>query len=511
MSSESENNKRIAKNTAFLYLRMLLVMAVTLYTSRVVLSALGVTDFGVFNVVGGLSASFVFFTSALSNATQRYLNFGHGQQDEDKVSEVFNLCLLIYSIIAVAVMVVGVVLGDWIIEDILVIPPQSIPDAKVVLYATLAMFSLALVSTVYESVLIARENMKVYAYIGVFEAIGKLAVAYAITVIPSGRLAWYAIMLASLVMISKIALVWFCRKKYAETKIRYYWNGKLFKEIFSFAGWNIYGTAVWMANQEGINILLNIFFGPVVNAARGVTMQVTTAINNFAFNFFTSVRPQIVKRYASGEIESYLKLIYQSAKFSVFLLWVLCLPVVFRIDYVLSIWLVEVPEYSSTFIVWVLAYMLLDVLNNPLLIAIQAVGKLRRTFLYGSTWYLMAFPLSWIALKMGAPAWAVYPVLIFVRAIYLIIVFKILGTHVPIKGSVFLESVVMPCCGVIAVTLGLTWGLDKLIADNFVGLVLFVVLSVIIMAVTTYVLGMSKSERLIIKNKVYSFIKKHKG
>lgn len=506
----SSSNKRIAKNTIFLYLRMLFVMAVSFYTSRVILAALGVTDYGVFNVVGGLSSTFVFFSSALSNATQRFLNFGHGEKHERDLGNIFNLSLELYSAIALIVIIIGIAVGNWVVTDVLVIPNHSIPDAKIVLYTTLAVFAITLVTSVYESVLIARENMKIYAYLGIFDVLAKLGIAYAVTIIDSNRLAWYAVLLATVGLIPKLSMVVYCRVKYIETKIRLYWDTVLFKKIFSFAGWNIYGTGVWMINQQGINILLNLFFGPVINAARGIAMQVTAAINNFVVNFYTAVRPQIIKRYAAGEMDSYLNLIYTSSKFSVFLLWTLCLPVFFRINYVLSIWLVDVPDFTASFVIWVLAFSFLDTLNNPLWSAIQAVGNLKKTLLYGSSWFLMAFPLSWIALKMGAPAWSVYPVLIFVRATYLVIVFRILTGFVPIKGSDYLKKIIFPCMVVMCISFILAWVINGFCQENLLGLCAMTLMCVAISLTSIIAFGLNKNEKEILIIKYHAFIKKYK-
>lgn len=486
-------------------------MAITLYTSRVILDALGVDDFGVYNVVGGLSFSFIFFSSALTNATQRFLNFEHGAGHTEKLNNIFNLSLLIYSSIALVVVVIGVTAGTWFVKNKLLIPEGTIPAACIVLYMTLLSLLFSFIGSVYESILISHENMKIYAYLGIIDAVGKLIVAYLITQLNTDRLIVYSIILALIQIFPKLYLIYYCRQRYTETQIRYYWDSNLFREMFAFAGWNIYGTGVWMINQQGINIVLNMFFGPAVNAARGVASQVTNAINNFCVNFFTAVRPQIIKTYAAREMDKFTGLIYNSSKFSVYLLWLLCLPVFLRIDYILSLWLKEVPADTALFIKWVIVYMIFDTLNNPLWSAIQAVGNLKKTILYGSSYYLLAFPLSYLALRIGSPAWIVYPILSFVRATYLIIVFKILAEYVPLTGHLYFQRVILPITLVIAISFAVAFFINPLFPETFMSLVFITIISCFLTVIIIFTFGINQSERQIIFSKIKDVIKKHKG
>ncbi len=504
------NNKRIAKNTLFLYLRMLFVMGVTLYTSRVVLEALGVVDFGIYNVVGGLSATFVFFSSALTNATQRFLNYEHGRGRKDKLNNIFNLSLVVYCSIAVFIVAIGFIFGTWFVKNKLSIPPASLDSACVVLYMTLFSLLFSFIGSVYESVLISRENMKIYAYLGIVDAVGRLGCAYVVSIIPDYRLSVYAVLLAVVHIFPKILLIIFCVVKYEETRIKYYWNKGLFIEMFAFAGWNIYGTGVWMINQQGINIILNLFFGPVVNAARGIATQVTTAVTNIGLNFFTAVRPQIIKSYASDDIDNYVNLIFKSSKYSVFLLTFICLPFFLKTEYILSIWLKYVPEYTVTFTKWVLIFVLVDSLNNPLWCAIQAVGKLKKTILYGSTYYLLAFPLSYVALSYGAPSWVVYPIIVFFRATYVIIVFRILKTFVNLDTSEYIKTVVFPIVCVTSVSYILTQAFNLLLADSFINLIILLLASTVSLSLSIFFLGVSPSERHFITSRIVALLHKNK-
>lgn len=303
-------------------------------------------------------------------------------------------------------------------------------------------------------------------------------------------------------------MFYFCRKKYEETKIQYFWDKKLFKELFAFSGWNIYGTGVWMFNQQGVNILLNLFFGPAVNAARGIAFQVTSVVGNFSANFFTAVKPQIIKTYASEDYNSFTNLIYFSSKFSVFLVWLICLPIFLRIKYVLSIWLHEVPEYTSDFICWVLLFLLVDTLNNPLWSAIQAVGKLKKTILYGSTFFLLAFPLSYIFLKLGFDAWIVYPVLLITRTGYLVIVFRILQQYIDIKSVRYIKEVILPITLVIISSALMMFPINACFKENFISLVAVCTISLLVSSLCIYIFGITKSQRQVVINRIKYYASK---
>lgn len=503
------DNKRVAMNTVFLYLRMLFVMGVTVYTTRVVLDALGEVDYGVYDAVGGLSLSFVFFSSALSNATQRFLNFNHGQDEhnEQKLNQIFNLSLLIYCSMGLLVYVGGSIGGVWLIHNKMIIPPESVDAAHTVLYCTLFSMVLMFIGSVYESVLISRENMKIYAYIGLFDAFSRLVIASAITRIDSDRLAWYAIMYAIAAPIPKIALIIYCRR-YAETRIRFYWNTQLVKRLFSFAGWNIYDTGVYMLNHQGMNTLLNAFFGPVVNTAQGIASQVNTAVHNLCISFFTAIRPQIVKRYAAGDILEYLKLIYSGSKFSMYLIWIMSLPLMLRIEFILNYWLKNPPQLTATLIVWALSFTLLEVLNNPLWSGIQAVGRLRKTLLYGSTVYMLAFPTSWVAMRMGADPWIIYPALIIFRSIYIVIAFKILASYVPLSGKHYCQLVLQPVLMVGLLTLAAAWLLNQVIPQTLFGLIAMTTACVVIVALGIYTVGLTPAERSMTKSYLQKLLHK---
>lgn len=502
MANKISNSERIARNTMLLYIRMLFVMGVTLFTSRIILQALGVVDFGIYNVVGGLSGAFVFFSSALSSSTQRYLNVFLGRNEMDKVQKVFNLSLLIYSGIALIMVLTGLIIGNWLIVDKLVIPQEKLSDAIIVFYSMLFSLGLTLVFSVYESVLIARENMKLYAYLGMFDAMAKLLIAYCLFHAPSHRLILYALLMAGVQLSQKIILSIFCKRHYSECKFQFYWNKTMFKEMFTFTGWNIYGSGVWMINEQGINILLNMFFGPVVNAARGISVQINNAVNNFSANFFTAVRPQIVKSYAIGDYCYLKKLISTSSRFSAYLLWILCLPIILRTEYILSIWLGKVPDYTIVFVRWILIYSLANSLNNPLWTVILATGKLKKSVMIGSNLFLLAFPISFLFLKLGFSPEIVYLVLTILRILFLLVILTIISSVINLSISEYCNKVIYPICIITIISAILMCGLNTFFPENFISLVIISFISTFLSLLLIVSLGISKEEYKIIVNKV---------
>lgn len=490
-----DKSKRVLKNTVFLYLRMLLILGVSLYTSRVILQVLGVTDFGIYNVVGGLTIAFVFFSSSLTNVTQRYLNFYLGEGDACKTQNIFNMSLLIYAIISVFVLVCIEIGGLWLLENKLVIPSDRMIPAHWVLHTTTLSLVINLVSAPYNSVLIARENMKLYAYVGIYEAVGKLIIVYALTLLPFDNLISYAVLFLLLTSFSRIYPILYCTKKYDECRIKYYWDKSLFKDMFGFTGWNTFGCLVYMINHEGMDVILNMFFGPAVNAAKGVANQVNNAINNFAVNFFTAVRPQIVKSYASKDYEFFEKLLYSSSKYSYMLLWLFCLPIFFRIDYVMDIWLVTPPEYASQFAIWILIYSLIFTLTDAFWCAIQAVGKISKFCFYGGIAQLLSLPLSIACLLCGLSPISVFICLALGRLLYSIVVLAVSKQYFVFSIRKYIIVTIYPLIITSLLSLVVTYGLNILLPNNFNGLILFFIAAMTSYLIIVLFIGIDKKER----------------
>lgn len=495
MSNLSSNNKRIAKNTLFLYVRMLFLMFISLYTSRVVLDKLGVEDFGIFNVVGGLAAMFTFFSSSLSNATQRFLNIELGQDNLNGAKNVFSQYFLFYCIIAIVVIVAAETIGLWFVWNKLVIPPDRVVAAVCVYQFTVLSLCITLIGIVFNSEIVVHENMRIYSYIGIFEGVAKLAVAFLISVSPFDRLIVYGLLLLITTLAVQGYYAYYGLKHYEECQIRFIWDRVLLKKTSSIVGWNMISTAVEAVNDSGVNVLLNIFFGPTVNAARAVSYQVSSAVNSFVVNFFTAVRPQLMKSYASGDRESLIKLFFNSTKFSFMLLWVLCLPIFFSIDTILHMWLTEVPEYTNTFTLWILAYSLVIVFNNPVWPIVLAIGDLKRYVPYESCVSLMIFPLSYVALRSGCSPVIVFVIMFGVKCCYVVVVLTIINRYIHFSGYKYLRNVILPIVKVVSASSFIAYGLSKILPATLPYIILLVFLIVSLALAVIWIFGITHRQR----------------
>lgn len=496
------NSKRIASNTIFLYIRMLFLMCVTLYTSRIVLDALGVEDYGIYNVVGGLTISFAFFSSSLSNATQRFLNIEIGRNDREGISRIYSASIIIYAIAIIVVFAATEIVGYWVLNNSLVIPAERIEAANWVLHTTTIGLALTLLGSIYDSILIAYENMRVYAYLSILEAILRLLIAFVIIDTDLDKLKLYAVLYLASILIVRIIMIAYCKRRYPDCKFRRSQRRGLIRSILGFIGWNGVGTAVWMINEQGINILLNIFFGPIVNAARGVSVQVGAAINNFSNSFFTAIRPQIIKSYAAQEFNYFYRLVYASSRYSFYLIWVIGLPIILRSEEILEMWLKDVPEYASSIVEWIIIFYCINVLTNPLWSVVQAVGKLRNYVLIGSLIFLSAFPISYILLKQGGPPVVVFQVLAFTRVIYLAVSTLLVKGLIKFSLREYIQEAIWPILKVATLSGSTIYVLNLFMPHSTIGLIGVALTSILMTLLIVYIVGINSGERNIVKTKI---------
>ena len=349
MSIESENNNRIAKNTLVLYVRMLLLMAVSLYTSRVILDALGVDDFGIYNVVGGLVGMLGFFTSSLTNVSQRYLNIGIGSKDKIQTILYFKQCSTILFVFSLITLLLGETIGLWFVINKLVIPTER-------LFAAFWVYQFSLVSVIcsinqvnFLGAIVAHEKMDVYAFLGLFEGIARLIIAFIILNSSCDHLILYAGLTALISILILIFHIVYCRIKFEICSLQLCWDKKLVKEMTKFISVNLFGCFAWSAGVQGSNIVMNLFFGPVVNAAKAISMQESTVVLKFTDSIMTAVKPQIIKSYASGDVSYMLSLMMKTSKLSFFISIIIAGPILIKTDYILTLWLKNVPEYAAIF------------------------------------------------------------------------------------------------------------------------------------------------------------------
>ena len=492
-------SKRIAKNTFYLYIRMAILMLVNVFTSRILLDKLGVDDYGIYNVVGGITALFGFFSSSLTNASLRFLAVELGKNNIPQANAVFNQHLQLYALVILFIVVVSETIGIWFVGNKLNIDPSRIYAATCVFHFTVASFCITLLGIVFNACIVAHEAMNVYAIVSIFDGFAKLGIAYLISISSMDRLIFYGALMFVVTFLAQTLYASYCFIKFPECRLRWIWDRQIMKKTGALVSWNMLGTAVYAVNDSGVNILMNLFFGPAINAARALSYQVSAAIGNFSNNFYTSVRPQLMKSYAAKDNEYMLKLFYSSGKYSFFLLWVVCIPILFCSKELLAIWLVEVPEYAGVFTIWILIYGLVNTLNNPIWTIALASGELKKYILIGSGVFLLIFPLSYIALKLGASPISVFVIMVGVRLVYLYVVLRIISSYIYITRHDYLKKVIYPIVKSVVVSLVVIGGVYCIMpVTDLLHTIVFCILAVVIAGSCVWLMGTTRGERIVI-------------
>ena len=495
----------MAKNAGMLYFRMLLTMAVTLYTSRVILQTLGVEDFGIYNVVAGFVTMLGFLNSAMSSATQRFLAFELGQSGKKDMRGIFSMSMNIHILIAVLVLLMGETLGLWFVRTQLTIPIDKMVAAEWVFHLALLSFMVSIVSVPYNALIIAHEKMSIFALVSILDVTLKLLIVFMLSWFGMDKLILYALL--SLAVVFAIFLVYrsYCKSKFIESRFRLYWDRRLFNIMLSYTGWNLWGNIAAVMSGQGINVLLNIFFGPTVNAARAIAMQVSGALNSFVQNLQVAINPQIVKSYAAQDMDYMHKLVCYGAKYNFFLLFFLAMPILINTETILQVWLGTVPEYTSIFVKLIITNILIDCVSAPLMTSAQASGKIK---LYQSVvggLLLLNLPFSYLVLKSGADPYAVVYVGItlslFAFVARLIIVRKLI--HLPVAE--YLKEVIGRGVIVIIVTVLIYYLLlTVVLEDSGFWWELTIISLGVISAIMLF--GFSKIERSIILRQIRAIL-----
>ena len=402
------DNKRIARNTLFLYFRMFITMGISLYTSRLVLNILGVDDFGIYNVVGGVVAMFSVISGSLSTAISRFITFELGRDSKDRLKTIFSSAVTVQVIIALLVCLLVEICGVGFLNNKMNIPIEKMEAANWVLQCSMLIFMINLISVPYNAAIIAHEQMKVFACISILEVLLKLGVVFILYVTLFEKLILYAILLLFVAFIIQMTYVLYCKKHFEESSYVHSFDVALLKEMSGFAGWSFWGSLAGVLYTQGLNMLLNVFFGPVVNAARGIAVQAQSAVQQFVTNFQMAINPQITKTFASGNLEQMHSLMFRSARFSFILLFFITLPVLLETDFLLTIWLKTVPDDTVVFIHIMICISLIYTTANPCVIANQATGKVKVYQAVVGGVLLTILPISYTVLKLGAPAYSVF-------------------------------------------------------------------------------------------------------
>ena len=511
MPDNTTNNKRIAKNTSLLFIRTLVIMFISLYTSRVILKALGVDDYGIYQVVGGVVTMFSVISSSLSTAISRFITFEIGRGDKEQLRKIFSTSVVIQLSLAVIIFVICEIIGIWFIETKMQIPPDRLNAANWVLHCSLVTFCINLLSVPYNACIIAHERMSAFAYIGIYEGVMKLALCYLIFISPIDKLVFYAIAMLLLALSTRIIYTVYCRKNFEESKAKASFNKTIFKEMLGFSGWSFFNSTAFILNNQGINMLMNIFFGVVVNAARGIAVQVETAVLQFVNNFTTAINPQITKCYAAGDYQNMYKLVCRGAKFSFFAMLLLSLPIILEAKQILSIWLVDVPDFAVIFAQLSLVMGMCDCIGNSGYTACMATGKLKKYSIIITSISIFEFPLAWIFFASGAAPQYAYYTYIAIKIAILIVRMFLLQNMIGLKIGLYIKNVFIPIIATTLIAIVPPTALYNCLDESIVRLILIVIISVVSTAFSALYMGMTVNEKNMIigktKNIVYKFIK----
>lgn len=397
---------------------MFLLLGITLYTSRVILKELGISDYGIYSLVGGIVTMVGFFNAAMSSATQRYLSVDIGKNDEIQLQKTFSATLTIHIGIGVMVLIIAETIGLWYINYKMIFPQDRLFAVNIVYQFSILTFLLNIIQVPYNALIIARERMNIYAYVSILEAGLKLAIVF-LLVLGTDKLILYAILTFVVALIIRLIYQVYCRRQFQESRYKFEYNKAYYKELISYSGWNLFGNIAAVAKGQGVNIVLNLFFGTVVNAAYGITNQVYSAVNMFVSNFQLALNPQIIKSYSQGNIEQSQYLISQGSKFSFYLMLIIVSPIILNVDFILEIWLVNPPEYTSVFVQLCLLNILIDCLSGTLMTGAQATGKIKWYQIVVGGLIFINLPLSYFVLKLGFEAYNVFVISIIISLISL--------------------------------------------------------------------------------------------
>lgn len=497
------NNKCLAKNTLYLYLRTFITMIVGLYTSRIVLQVLGTSDFGLYNVVGGVLTMFTMISSALQVGTQRFLSFALGENDDEKLKKTFSIVLGLHFIVAIFVFVLAETIGLWFLDNYLNIPDGREQAALYVYQFTIFGFVFSFIQVPFQSCLIAHEKMSMYAYMSIFDAVMKLTIVIVLPFLTIDKLIAYAALLFLLHFITIFIYNIYCRRSFSECVFSISFDKTLTKEIVCYSGWNIFGGSVNLLANQGTNILLNIFYDTVVNAARGLTVTVNNILFQFVTSFQMAVDPQIVKLYAAKEMDKFHRLLINNCRIATYLYFLVAIPAFLEINFILRFWLGEYPVYTDIFIRIILIELYFKTVNQPILYSIHASGKMKWQNIVCSTLLFMIFPCNWIVLKWGCAPEMVFIISALFWGINNIgcLVFSnkyaglsIRDVIIKVYGNTILGGSIM---------LLIPYLVSINVNEGWIGFIMVCSISVVCSAIVTYYWGLTDGMRQFLREKLY--------
>lgn len=501
----------IAKNTFILYIRMFLTMMVSLYTSRVVLNTLGVQDYGVYSIVGGIVTIFGFLNGAMTSATQRFLAFDIGKNDTKQLKKTFNATLNIHIGISLLVLLFSETIGLWFVNNKLNLPVDRMNAVNWVYQFSVFTFLLGIIQVPYDALITAREKFNIYAYMSFIEAFLKLVIVYLLVIFDFDKLMFYAGLLFLVSFIVRIGHISYCKINFVESKYQFYFEKSYYKTLLSYSGWNLIGSLAWVTKSQGTNILLNIFFGAILNAAYGVCLQVQGVTWLFVTNFQMAMNPQIIKNYASRDNNKFVKLVFQSSKFSYFLMCIIVFPIIYNVDFILHLWLKSPPKYTSIFVVLSLLGLLIECISAPLMTAAQATGKIKWYQIIVGLLIFLNLPIAYVLLHVYKSAELVFYTSIIISFISLFFRLFFLKNIMRFPTTYFFRDVLFKIIVVTTLTVLIYHGYYQIISIQN-SIEYFILNSTVLGAITIlliYMIGVNREEKVLIKKIISNKIKKH--
>lgn len=501
------NSKTIAKNTLFLYFRMILTILVSLYTSRIVLEYLGVDDFGLYNVVGGIVAMLTFVNSSMSSATQRFLSISLGKDDNVKEAQkVFSSALVIHILISVFFLFVAETLGLWFVLNKINIPEGRYYAAQIVYQFSVFSAIIGFLNVPYNASLIATEKMSAFAYISIVESILKLCVAFSLIYSKSDKLILYAILIFFVQLIIRMIYFFYCRKNVPFCKLNVRQSNTKIKEMLGYSSWMFFGTGTQLLSTQGVNILINLFFSVVINAARGIAIQVNGIVEGFVSNFMTAVQPRLIKLYASNQLEEMKKIISQASRFGFVLVCLLIFPLLITTEFVINLWLGQVPEKVVLFIRLVLANMLIVVLYSPLASIIFASGKVKVYQLSISFCFLSVFLFSYLSFYVGFPDYSTFLISLFFSILGLLVRLYVVKNTINFSIKQYFSDTVIPLFALL-ISFIIPFLVNSSLNSSLLSFCVIVIVSSVSLLFTTWLFVVKKDEKLIIKKVILQYVK----
>lgn len=498
-------NTRIARNTIFLYIRMAFVMVVTLYTSRVILRELGVTDFGIYNVVAGFVSMFSFLNTSLTASIQRFYNYENGQRGSEGFHQVFTTSFYIQLFLAIIILVLLETFGLYYLNNKLVIPQDRLIAARYVFHMSSLSLAFVIMQVPYSAAVIAKEYMDYYAFVGVMDVLLKLLIVILLPLISADSLIIYSLSLLVISIIDFVLYYVYSRKKIQEVNLDCTFNPSIFKNMLSFSGWSILGSSAQVVRNQGLNIIINLFFGPAVNAARGISYQVQTALASFMANIPTAARPQLTESYASGDIERSNQIMFTISKICFYLIYIIALPVYYELDYLLHLWLGEtVPEYTLIFSKIIMIVTIVETFNWPISMMIYATGKIAKYNILTSAIGILVLPISYMILRASPNPVVVYIASLIISIAVQLVSIKCLSIVTSISQKEYFKKVVKPSLTVILLTFFIPYACTSFLAPSFFRTILIMTISIVCTSAIIYYVGLNEREKQI----VISFIKK---